>query len=135
MTTWQTAFLAALIGAACATGEPPPDDGEPDAATGFEPPVLTNPDVPVRYPPGAFSAGVEGSVVLRLFVDATGALLADSTRVVEGSGTAELDSAAVAGVAAMRFAPARREGVPVGTSFLQPVHFRLPESGTPGGEL
>lgn len=133
MTTWQTAFLAAVLVTACAGPEQPADDGDPQAAAGFEPPVLTNPDVPVRYPPRAYSAGVEGTVVLRLYVDETGALVDDSTRVVEGSGTAELDSAAVAGVAAMRFAPARREGVPVATSFFQPVHFRHPESATTGG--
>jgi TonB family protein len=133
MTIWRRAFLAAAVLTACTSSAPPADDETPQPATGFEPPVLTNPDVPVRYPPGAFTAGLEGTVVLRLYVDETGTLLADSTRVVEGSGSAELDSAAVAGVPAMRFAPARREGVPVGTSFLQPVHFRHPESGTTGG--
>jgi protein TonB len=97
--------------------------------------VLTNPDVPVRYPPDAFKAGVEGTVVLRLYVDDTGALLADSTRVAEGSGSPALDSAAVAGVAGMRFAPARRQGVPVATAFLQPVHFRHPGSQAAGGGL
>jgi protein TonB len=135
MTTWQTAILAAAVAAACGTSERTADDGRPDAAIGFEPPVLTNPDVPVRYPPDAFKAGVEGTVVLRLYVDGTGALLADSTRVAEGSGSPALDSAAVAGVAAMRFAPARREGVPVATAFLQPVHFRHPSAETAGGGL
>jgi TonB family protein len=110
MTTWQTAILAALVAAGCATPDQTADEGSSQAAAGFEPPVLTNPDVPVRYPPDAFRAGVEGTVVLRLYVDGTGALLADSTRVAEGSGSPALDSAAVAGVAAMRFAPARREG-------------------------
>jgi protein TonB len=135
MTTWQTAILAAVVAAACATSEQTADEGRPDAATGFEPPVLTNPDVPVRYPPDAFKAGVEGTVVLRLYVDDTGALLADSTRVAEGSGSPALDSAAVAGVAGMRFAPARRQGVPVATAFLQPVHFRHPGSEAAGGGL
>jgi protein TonB len=134
MTNWQTAVVAAVLAAACATSDQSGDDG-PGAATGFEPPVLTNPDVPVRYPPSAFTAGVEGTVVLRLFVDATGALLADSTRVAEGSGSPVLDSAAVAGVTAMRFVPARRQGVAVATAFLQPVQFRHPEAGTPGGGL
>lgn len=132
--TRQTALLAAVVLTACSPSERPADDGSPETATGFEPPVLTNPDVPVRYPPRAYTAGVEGTVVLRLYVDETGTLLTDSTRVVEGSGTAELDSAALAGVATMRFAPARREGVPVATSFLQPVHFRHPGTGTAGSE-
>jgi protein TonB len=135
MTTWQTTLVAAVLATACATSEPPADEGGAEAAAGFEPPVLTNPDVPVRYPPQAFTAGVEGTVVLRLYVDTTGAVLADSTRVAEGSGSSVLDSAAVVGVAAMRFAPARRQGVPVATAFLQPVHFRNPQSGTAGGAL
>jgi protein TonB len=135
MTNWQTAVVAAVLAAACATSDQSAGGGGPDAATSFEPPVLTNPDVPVRYPPAAFTAGVEGTVILRLYVDATGALLADSTRVAEGSGSPALDSAAVAGVTTMRFAPARREGVPVATAFLQPVQFRHPAVGTPGGGL
>jgi protein TonB len=135
MTTWQSAVLvAAAVATACATPEQTPGDGGSPSASGLEPPVLTNPDVPVRYPPRAFTAGVEGTVVLRLYVDETGALIPDSTRVVEGSGAAELDSAALAGAAAMRFAPARRDGVPVGTSFLQPVHFRHPASGATDGD-
>ena len=135
MTTWPAAVLAAVVATACGSSEQGTDDGRAEAASRFEPPVLTNPDVPVRYPPDAFSAGLEGTVVLRLYVDETGALLADSTRVVEGSGSRVLDSAALAGVTAMRFAPARREGTPVATAFLQPVHFRHPESGTSGGGL
>jgi len=135
MTVWKSAVFAAALAAACGGSEPSADAGDPAAATGFEPPVLTNPDVPVRYPPAAFTAGLEGTVVLRLFVDQNGVLIADSTRVVEGSGAAALDSAAVAGVTAMRFAPARREGVPVATSFLQPVHFRHPAIGAEGDDL
>jgi protein TonB len=61
--------------------------------------------------------------------------IADSTRVVEGSGVAGLDSAALAAVALMRFAPARRDGVPVGTAFLQPVHFRQPDASGAGGGI
>ncbi|MDH5195638.1 MAG: energy transducer TonB, partial [Gemmatimonadota bacterium] len=132
MKTWQVVVLAGTL-AAC--GAPAQTSGDTDtlAVSGFEPPVLTNPDIPVRYPPAAFAARTEGTVVLRLYVDAAGVLLADSTRVAEGSGVPALDSAAVAAVPAMRFAPALREGVPVGTAFLQPIHFRHPESSGGGG--
>ena len=50
----------------------------------------------------------------------------ESSQVAQTSGIPELDSAAVAGVAEMHFAPARRNGTPVATLFLQPVHFRHP---------
>jgi TonB family protein len=87
---------------------------------------MINAESPVAYPPALYAEGVEGSVILRLFVDESGEVAADSTQIAEGSGRVEFDSAAVRGVSAMRFAPARRDGTPVATVFLQPVHFRLP---------
>lgn len=99
-----------------------------DSATrGFQPPVATNAESPVRYPPELYREKAEGTVLLHLYVDAHGRIVPESTRVAESSGTPGLDSAALAGVPAMRFAPARRDGVPVATAFLQPVHFRHPE--------
>jgi protein TonB len=132
MTGRITLAATTLLVLACGgSGESPATEGR-DAASGFEPPVLTNPEVPVRYPPDLYSSRTEGTVVLRLFVDASGALIPDSTRIAEGSGTPALDSAALAAVPLMRFAPARQEGVPVGTAFLQPVHFRHPDASAPG---
>src|SRR6266403_5517035 len=107
-----------------------------------EAPVALNPDVPIAYPPALFEQKVEGDVTLRLFVDSTGKLLPESTRVAEPSGYPALDSAALAGSAALRFAPAKRHGVAVATAFLQPVEFRqvgttrtgtatLPQTATP----
>ena len=89
-----------------------------------EAPVALNPDVPIAYPPALFEQKVEGDVTLRLFVDSTGKLIPDSTRVAEPSGYPALDSAALAGAGTLRFAPAKRRGVPVATAFLQPVEFR-----------
>src|SRR2546428_10112467 len=89
-----------------------------------EAPVALNPDVPIAYPPALFEQKVEGDVTLRLFVDSTGKLLPESTRVAEPSGYPALDSAALAGSTTLRFAPAKRHGVPVATEFLQPVAFR-----------
>lgn len=89
-----------------------------------EAPVALNPDVPIAYPPALFDQKVEGDVTLRLFVDSTGKLTPESTRVAEPSGYPALDSAALAGATGLRFAPAKRHGVPVATAFLQPVEFR-----------
>src|SRR5437773_3377450 len=107
-----------------------------------EAPVTLNPDKPIAYPPAQFDRKVQGDVTLRLFVDSTGKLIPESTRVAEPSGYAALDSAALAGSAALRFAPAKRHGVAVATAFLQPVEFRqvgttrtgtatLPQTPTP----
>lgn len=125
-------FLLLAAVAACGGG----DSGQladMDAPRGFEPPVATNAESPVRYPPALFAEAVEGTVILRLFVDEAGAIVSDSTRVAESSGNTAFDSAAVAGVARMVFAPARRDGTPVATAFLQPVYFRHPDGANPGG--
>lgn len=81
---------------------------------------------PVRYPAELFDQAIDGDVMLRLFVDATGRLVPESTKVVTSSGRAAFDSAAVRGAALMRFAPAQPHGVPVAMAFLQPIRFRHP---------
>ena len=96
---------------------------------GDEPPVLVNRVSPVTYPSALLARGIEGKVVLRLFVDTLGRLSPDSTRLAESSGYPAMDSAALAAVAEFRFAPALRNGVPVAAAFLQPVHFRHPQAG------
>jgi TonB family protein len=88
--------------------------------------VALNPDVPIAYPAALFEQNIEGEVVLRLFTDSTGRLIPESTRVAESSNYPALDSAALAGSTRLRFAPAKRRGVPVATSFLQPVEFHHP---------
>jgi protein TonB len=87
-------------------------------------PVALNGESPFQYPPELYDAGVEGEVRLRLYVDATGTVHPESTRVAASAGTPALDSAAVAGAAQLRFAPAHRDGAPVGMTFYQPVIFR-----------
>ena len=79
------------------------------------------------YPVDLFEQRVEGTVRLKLYVLEDGTVIPESTQVAEPSGYPGLDSAALAGVAEMTFSPARRMGVPVATSFIQPVHFRHPE--------
>lgn len=92
------------------------------------PPVAINPVSPMIYPPALLEQGIEGRVLLRLYVDAQGRLVGDSTRIAESSGYPALDSAAVQGAASLRFSPALRRGRPVSAPFLQPVHFRNPRS-------
>ena len=118
---------------ACGLGTPDVEqqvgDGPP---RGFEPPVILNAESPVSYPSSLFEQEVGGTVVLRLFVAEDGSVVTDSTRIVESSGQTQLDSAALVGVTAMQFAPARQNGRPVATLFLQPVHFRHPANSALG---
>jgi len=113
---------------ACGGSAPPadPQSAQPGPPPESEAPVALNPDVPIAYPAALFEQNIEGEVVLRLFTDSTGRLIPESTRVAESSNYPALDSAALAGSTRLRFAPAKRRGVPVATSFLQPVEFHHP---------
>jgi len=93
-----------------------------------QPPVAVNPVSPVEYPTALREQGIEGRVLLRLYADSQGTLVAESTKVAESSGYPALDSAAMAGATKLRFSPARRNGRPVAGAFLQPVHFRNPRT-------
>jgi len=118
-------FFAAAL-AACGRG------ADPDAATPprrSEMPVAINGESPFQYPPELFDAGVEGEVRLRLFVDAMGRVVPESTRVSSSSGTPGLDSAALRGAAELRLAPGTRESGPVAMAFYQPVIFRRMTAG------
>ncbi len=127
--------IAALTAAACRGAGESGDAASDTTTPPFEPPVAVNAEPPLSYPPDLFREGVEGTVVLMLFVDEAGALVPDSTRIADSSGYPALDSAVLAGVAELEFAPARRNGAPVATWFLQPVQFRQPERPGSGGGL
>jgi protein TonB len=94
-----------------------------------EPPIPLDPDPPIIYPEPLVAQRLGGTVVLRLYVDSAGKVVADSTTVQESSGYPALDSAAVAGIGKLRYAPAIRNGAAAGTLFLQPVDFRPPPGG------
>ncbi|HEX3234994.1 MAG TPA: energy transducer TonB [Gemmatimonadales bacterium] len=125
--------LALGIGLACRTR----DDGTirltgETAAVSVDPadqpPVAVNPVSPVEYPAALREQGIEGRVVLRLYADSRGTLVAESTKVAESSGYPALDSAATTGAPKLRFSPALRNGRPVAGAFLQPIHFRIPRT-------
>ena len=93
-----------------------------------EKPRMLNEDLPFHYPPALYARKVQGNVTLRLFVDRTGQVTPDSTRIEESSGYTGLDSAAVKGSQELRFAPATLRGESLGVSILFPVYFRHPEA-------
>ncbi|HUK21183.1 MAG TPA: energy transducer TonB [Gemmatimonadales bacterium] len=127
------AAILLVVALACRKSEPveqAPSRPATPAPPDQEAPVALNGDAPIQYPPRLYDQRVEGDVVLRLFVDSTGHLAPDSSRVAESSGYPGLDSAALAGAQRLRFAPARRRGIPVGATFLQPIEFRRPRGRT-----
>jgi protein TonB len=124
-------LLLTVVALACSDDEASAGgDATVPVDRGFQSPVATNPTPPFAYPADLYRDGVEGTVILRLFIDETGAIVPDSTQIAEGSGYPPLDSAALAGVGDLEYVPALRDGVPVATIFLQPIHFRQPESGS-----
>ena len=131
-----TSFLALVVLLACSHE----DDGTvklvdhpapPPLIPPEEPPVAINAVSPVRYPPALLAQGIEGRVLLRLYVDSAGRVIPDSIRIAESSGYPALDSAALVGAPELRFSPALHQGQPVAAPFLQPVQFRSPRSGAP----
>jgi TonB family protein len=106
----------------------PGADTTADTPTAEQAPVAVNPVSPVEYPRPLRDQGIEGRVLLRLYADSVGRLVADSTRVAESSGYPALDSAALLGATQLRFSPALHRGRPVAAAFLQPVQFRNPRS-------
>jgi protein TonB len=75
------------------------------------------------YPLDAWAHGQQGTVVLRLTIDAAGGV----TRLekLASSGYPSLDAAAERALALWHFLPARRDGAPVASQRTQPVRFML----------
>ena len=135
--TWGLALVGLCLATSACTERTRPramewwQPSEPD-----ELPKMLNAELPFRYPVALYRRRVQGNVVLRLYVNHTGKVTRDSTRVAESSGQPSLDSAALAGADRLRFRPAYRGGVAVSVSLLFPVHFRHPEGQRlPGDSL
>jgi TonB family protein len=121
--------LALLAGAAC----PSPDSTQKamDAMTSINAPpdqlpVMENQELPFHYPDRLYSAKVQANVILGIFIDSTGMVWPESTRVLTSSGYASLDSAAVRGAPELHFRPAMTKGKPVPVLIRLPVFFRYP---------
>jgi TonB family protein len=123
-------FFTTLIAASCSergrsirsVSEAWWQGGQPD-----DPPQMLNTSLPFQYPVAQYLSRMQGNVTLRLFVDADGQVVNDSTRIEHPSGISAFDSAALAGARELRFRPARRRGSSVPVALLFPVHFRHPE--------
>lgn len=77
--------------------------------------------VPIEYPLHMWDQDMEGETLLRVRVGDTGGV--DSVEVVETSGYASFDSAAVEGARRLRFTPARQGGERIEVWAHVPVRF------------
>ena len=76
-----------------------------------------------EYPPQAFRNHEEGTVLVRVDVDANGT--ATNSAVVNRSGSRELDRAAMDAVRKWQFKPALKDGKAIASSVDVPVEFKL----------
>ena len=87
-----------------------------------DPPVPLRPIKP-KYPEIAQEAGIEGTVVVQVFVDARGRV--KETVILKGIPNTGLDEAATQAIRLVRFKPARQRERAVGVWISIPVNFRL----------
>lgn len=101
---------------------PAPDAAPVATAAGDRPQPIADQSPPPSYPPAALRNGVEGSVVVRVDVDATGVPF--NVTIVQRSGSRDLDRAATDAVRRWRFLPAQNNGQAVVGSIEVPFDFK-----------
>ncbi len=102
---------------------PPPPEGPRVKFIPYDdPPVPLSPIRP-KYPEIAQEAGIEGTVVVQVFVDEKGRV--KDTVILKGIPNTGLDEAATEAIRKVRFRPAKQRERAVGVWISIPVNFRL----------
>ena len=102
---------------------PPPPEGPRVKFIPYDdPPVPLSPIRP-RYPEIAQEAGIEGTVIVQVFVDEKGRV--KETVILKGIPNTGLDEAASEAIRTVRFRPAKQRERAVGVWISIPVNFRL----------
>ena len=117
---YRNLLLLMLVYAPLAASEPLPDAIEtpPNPVGGYEALVAN-----IEYPETARLAGVEGTVIVNVYVNELGQVT--QTVVLQGVRRTGLDEAALAGIRKTRFTPAHQDSVALGMWIAIPVTFRL----------
>jgi TonB family protein len=131
---FAAAIAALVLFAACSKGDGTKTAFDAGMARPDTYPIMLNKDMPFRYPPALYAEKVQGNVTLRLYIATDGSVVDDSTRVIESSKIATLDSAAIKGSRELKFEPAKLRGTPMPVSILFPVYFRHPDAPPPPGD-
>ena len=101
---------------------PPPEGPRVKFIPYDDPPVPLSPIRP-KYPEIAQEAGIEGTVVVQVFVDEKGRV--KDTVILKGIPNTGLDEAATTAIPNVRFRPAKQRERAVGVWISIPVNFRL----------
>ena len=102
---------------------PPPPEGPRVKFIPYDDPPQPLSSIRPVYPEIAQEAGIEGTVVVQVFVDKKGRV--KDTLVLKGIPNTGLDEAAVTAIKKTRFRPAKQRERAVGVWISIPVHFRL----------
>ena len=102
---------------------PPPPEGPRVKFIPYDDPPKPLSRIRPVYPEIAQEAGIEGTVVVQVFVDKKGRV--KDTVILKGIPNTGLDEAAISAIRKTRFKPAKQRERPVGVWISIPVNFRL----------
>jgi len=102
---------------------PPPPEGPRVKFIPYDDPPIPLRPIRPRYPEIAQEAGIEGTVVVQVFVDEKGRV--KDTVILKGIPNTGLDEAATEAIRKVRFRPAKQRERAVGVWISIPVNFRL----------
>ena len=102
---------------------PPPPEGPRVKFIPYDDPPQPLSNIRPVYPEIAQEAGIEGTVVVQVFIDKKGRV--QDTLILKGIPNTGLDEAAISAIRKTRFRPAKQRERPVGVWISIPVNFRL----------
>ena len=102
---------------------PPPPEGPRVKFIPYDDPPQPLSNIRPLYPEIAQEAGIEGTVVVQVFIDKKGRV--QDTVILKGIPNTGLDEAAISAIRKTRFRPAKQRERPVGVWISIPVNFRL----------
>jgi len=102
---------------------PPPPEGPRVKFIPYDDPPRPLTPIRPKYPEVAQEAGIEGTVIVQVFIDRKGRV--KETIILKGIPNTGLDEAAIAAIRKTRFKPAIQRERPVGVWISIPVNFRL----------
>ena len=102
---------------------PPPPEGPRVKFIPYDDPPKPLTPIRPKYPEIAQEAGIEGTVIVQVFVDKKGRV--KETIILKGIPNTGLDEAAIAAIRKTRFLPAKQRERAVGVWISIPVNFRL----------
>jgi len=100
-----------------------PSTGTPDSSAGESRMLAYDGALKLRYPPTSMSRKEQGTVLLRVLVDAAG--FVQKIEIARSSGHSQLDNAARDAVQRAHFRPVLRDGEAVEAWGVVPIEFRL----------